>query len=391
SYQVTYQNVYTSRFFTNGPGQSAPAIQFGISDFVSDSNDIGRLNTFNVTNNLRLGKYNLITGGLEYEHESFTQDFTSPFFSNPRTTDTQSSLAFFAQDQITAMDGKLYFMAAFRSQAFFLSNPQSVPQVQNIDIKRAYTGDGSVSYRVLPNTKLRSHVGNSFRAPSLSERFVFFQGTRIGDPFLQPERGISFDGGIDQTFANNKVRASATYFYTRLQQIITSTALFHETNGKGALSRGLELSLEAAPYRGFTLNSSYTFTNSHQVLGFPILTSDNTTIPGGVSFPSLSVPKHSFSFEANQAFAHGFNVNFNLYAVGQHDFTLFDPIFFSEVLFNFKGYTKAALGGSYTRNLSESKQMTFYGKIDNLFNQKIQDEGFLAPKATALAGIKFRF
>jgi hypothetical protein len=41
--------------------------------------------------------------------------------------------------------------------------------------------------------------------------------------------------------------------------------------------------------------------------------------------------------------------------------------------------------------LSEAKQVTFYGKVDNLFNQKIQDEGFLAPGAVALAGIKFRF
>lgn len=282
-------------------------------------------------------------------------------------------------------------MAGFRSQAFLIKNPQSVPQVQNIDVKRAYTGDGSISYRILNNTKLRSHVGNSFRAPSLSERFVFFQGVRIGDPFLQPERGISVDGGIDQTFASNKVRVGATYFYTRLQQIITSTALFNETNGKGAISRGVELTVEATPYRTLSINSSYTFANSQQVLGFPLLTSDNTTIQAGTSFPSLSIPRHTFTFDVNQAFKHGISLNFNLYAVGQHDFTLFDPIFFSEVLFNFKGYSKASLGGSYTRNVGESKQVTFYGKIDNLFDQKIVDEGFTVPGIVGVAGIKFRF
>jgi len=391
SYQVSYQGVVTNRFFTNGPGESAPEIQYGIFEFEGDSTINGRINTINFTNNIRAGRHNLITAGFEFEHESFTQEFVSPFFSNPRTTDKQNTVAFFAQDQINALDGRLYMMMAFRSQAFIINNPGSVPQVANIEVKRAYTGDGSISYRITPNTKLRSHVGNSFRAPSLSERFVFFQGQRIGNPFLQPERGISVDGGIDQTFASNKVRLGATYFYTRLQQIITSKALFHETNGKGALSRGVELTMDATPYRTMKLNTSYTLASSQQTLGFPILTSDNTTIPAGQSFQSLSIPKHTFNFEANQSFKHGINVNFNIYAVSKHNFTLFDPIFFSEVLFSFKGYSKAGLTGSYTRNIGESKQMTLYVKVDNLFNQVIVDEGFRNPGAVGLGGIKFRF
>ena len=38
--------------------------------------------------------------------------------------------------------------------------------------------------------------------------------------FSKPERSIAFDAGIEQNAAKDKVRLSATYFYTRLKDII---------------------------------------------------------------------------------------------------------------------------------------------------------------------------
>jgi vitamin B12 transporter len=392
SYSLSFQAADTREFFSNGPDQSAIARRLGLFEFVGESHFDGHIDTFNVTNNLRTGQHNLITGGIEWEREAFTQDFTSPGFSTPRSTDRQQSLAVFGQDQLSLLQGRFQFLAAFRSQGFSLNNPGTVPELHNIPIKRALTGDGSIAYTIKSlGTKLRSHVGNSFRAPSLSERFTIFRGTLIGDPFLRPERGISVDGGLDQDLVHGRVRASATYFYSKLQQIITSTALFMETNSPGALSRGAEFSVEASPSRSTMLSAAYTYANSTQVLGSPILLSSNVVLPGGASVPSFSIPRHSFSFSLNQRLPHGINLNFNVHSASGHVFNLFDPVFFSQVLFTFRGYTRASIVGSHTRSLGERKQLTFYAKLDNLLNQTYFLEGFRAPGLTGIAGVKYRF
>jgi outer membrane receptor protein involved in Fe transport len=392
SYSVAFQSVVSKQRFDDGPNRSRTAKQLDLFEFVSDSHLNGRIDTFNWTNHIRTGRMNLITAGLEAERELFTQEFTSPFFSTPRTTDRQRSLAFFAQDQWRLLEGRLQLSAAFRTQGFTIKNIESVPEVRNIPIKRAVTGDGSIAY-LLPNsgTKLRAHVGNSFRAPSLSERFMIYQGQRLGNPFLRPERALSVDGGVDQNFLPGRLRASATYFYSRLQELIESTTLFHQTNGRGALARGFELSLAASPYRGLDVNTAYTYTNSAQVLSSATLRADNVRLPAGASIQSFSIPRHVFGLEINQRFQRGFNLNFDLYSISKHTAPLFDPVFFSRVIFRFTGYTKADLGVSYTRQVGEDKQVTFYGKVDNLFNQKILEDGFRAPGAAGVGGIKYRF
>jgi vitamin B12 transporter len=392
SYSVAFQSVATNQRFDSGPDQSEIAKRLELFADVSVFRNGGRIQTFNFRNNIRLGRYNLVTVGLETEHEKFSQVFTSPFFSTPETTDRQRSLAFFVQDQLTLLDGRLQFSAAFRTQGFTIKNPQSVPEVQDVSIPRATTGDGSVAYLFRESgTKLRAHVGNSFRAPSLSERFVLFRGQRIGNPFLRPERGLSVDGGIDQTLFDNKLRASATYFYNRLQEIITSTTFLREINAPGALSRGVELSLAASLARGVDINTAYTFTNSNQVQRFSILRSDNVRLPAGASVESFSIPRHMFGLEVNKWFDNGINVNFDLHSVSEHNFPLFDPVFFSQVLFKFEGYTKADLSVGYTHRFSTERSLRLYGKVDNLFDRDYTNEGFRAPGRTGLAGMVFSF
>jgi iron complex outermembrane receptor protein len=98
---------------------------------------------------------------------------------------------------------------------------------------KALTADVSISYFAnTSGTKLRAHAGNAYRAPSLFERFRggffndFVTGQPVfsayGDPFLSPDRYNSIDGGLDQYLWGDRVRISATYFYTRG---VTITAL----------------------------------------------------------------------------------------------------------------------------------------------------------------------
>jgi vitamin B12 transporter len=390
NYTISFQSVDTAQLFADGPARSEINQQLGIPDFPGTTNLDGHIDTFNVTNSFRTGKFNLITGGIEYERESFTQDETGSFISPP-ATDRQSSLAVFGQDQLGLLQGRLQLLAAARTEGFMLHNPETVPGLTSVPEKRALTGDGSIAYRFGSGTKIRSHVGNSFREPSLSERFQIFEGHLIGDPLLRPERGISVDAGVDQSLLKGKMRISGTYFYTRLQEVITSTALFMETNSKGALSRGVDLSVQASLRSGTDLYSAYTYTNSSTLIPEATLLADGTILPAGASVQSFSIPRQMFSLGLNQGFLRRFNANFGVYSVSSHVFPLFDPIFFNEVIFRFGGYTRPDIGLSYSHPLSETRQMILYVKVDNFVGAKIFDEGFRAPGVTALAGVKFRF
>src|SRR6185369_1575352 len=193
-------------------------------DPISDA----RVHTLNARVDLRAGHFNYITGGYEFENESFANpSFQVNPADNSDVDVAQRSHAFFVQDQLRFLDDRLQIAAAFRTQLFRLQDPQFTPTASapyaGITFQSpptAYTGDGSIAYTFRSTgTKLRGHAGNGYRAPSLFERFgtafdSFFGYSIFGDPRLKPEHSIAFDAGIDQTFADNRVRLSATYFYT---------------------------------------------------------------------------------------------------------------------------------------------------------------------------------
>src|SRR5262249_51702847 len=197
----------------------------------------------------------------------------------------QRSHTFFAQNQTRLLADRLQLSLAFRLQGFDLSAPRftgGAPRYVGASFDappNAYTGGGSAAYLFrTTNTKLRAHVGNGYRSPSLFERFgsSFFGGdfTPFGDPRLEPERSIAVDGGIDQSLMRGRARVSATYFYTRLQNIIDFGSTppndpFNRPFGGylnigGGLARGVELSAQVSPARSTDLFASYTYTNADQ-------------------------------------------------------------------------------------------------------------------------------
>jgi iron complex outermembrane receptor protein len=262
----------------------------------------------------------------------------------------------------------------------------------------AYTGDGSIAYLFRRSgTKVRAHVGNGYRAPSLFERFGTSFGSFgysvYGDPGLRPDRSIAVDAGIDQTFYRNRARASATYFYTRLQQVIIfdfSGAISPATdpfgrfggyrNTNGGIARGVELSLTAAPTRTLNLSAAYTYTKSLQ---------RTPQVPGVLR--SLVIPDHQFSLVATQRFGRRVLVNFDLSASSDYLAPIFDPNTFVSRAYRFRGLAKADLGGSYTLPLNESSSLRFFGYVDNLFGREYFESGFRTPGRTGRAGASLSF
>lgn len=404
SYTLGYSVVRSSRSNRNGPG--------GVGgQFPGRTDYQGTINTFNGRADFVLGEHNFVTAGYEFEHEKYdNENFQPAVVDNSTVRATQRSHTFFAQDQIRLMNDRLQFSFGFRAQTFRLDSPTFTPAAaapyQTLTVTSpptAYTGDGSAAY-LLTNrtTKLRAHVGNGYRVPSLYERFGVFYSSAFcaycvyGDPRLQPERSIGVDGGIDQSLANNKVRLSASYFYTRLQQtidffdgLLPQPDPFGRTfggyfNTNGRLARGVEVSADMAPNRYFDVFTSYTLTNADE---------RKPLQPSVVK--SYSIPDHQFTIVANQRIGKNWNFNESLVATSSHlfPFFVFNFITFDSGyrVFRFAGTARLDAGGSYTWTLSDRRSLKFFGRAENLLDRTYFENGFRMAGITGKAGATFQF
>ena len=396
SYTVAYQKVSTRRRNYDGPKldpRFASLSPFGDFEFNSINN--GGIDTLDARANIRLGKSNLITAGFEFEDETLFQRFISIFGEPAGTTDRQRTLAFFGQDQIILLAGRLQISLGAREQLYRIRAADRPGFLNQINAVNSLAGDGAVAYFMRSTgTKLRAHIGNGFRAASLFERFGsgVFQNTltRFGDPTLRAEQSIAVDGGIDQRAANNKLLFGMTYFYTRLQRVIDFKSFlgpFNPTgdpdplgldrsggylNFPGGMSRGVETFVEAAPYRGTSIRGSYTYTNADRF------------VPLAGLQPQFVTPRHLFGVWIAQRYR-AILASLSLNHTGQYIATVFPANL------TFDGYTKADLFVSYERSLTERIAMTLFGGADNIFNIRYFENGFRAPGAVGRAGINFRF
>ena len=196
-------------------------------------------------------------------------------------------------------------------------------------------------------------------------------------------------------FADNRLRFSATYFYTRLQEVIGFDSqrrinpqtdpfgrFFGFLNTGGGLARGLELSATASPNRMLDVFASYTYTNSDQRA---------PQINGSGIIRSLVVPDHQFAVVITQRIGRRAFVNFDLTATSEYLAPIFDTNTFAGRAYRFRGLAKADLGASYKLPLDESRFLRFFGYLDNLFDRDNFESGFRTPGRTARAGASFSF
>lgn len=392
-YTISYQGNRADATFRDGPA--------GVSFEPArpTRNELGgRVHTLNARTDFRLGRAHLVTAGYEFESETFDNKLFPADPSNNFAVDvTQRSHALFAQDQVRLLEDRLQLSAAFRAQFFSLRPPRFMPSAAapfggaDFDSPRtAYTGDGSIAYFFrAAGTKLRAHVGSGYRAPSLFERFgssfsSFFGLSVFGDPALAPDRSIAFDAGVDQTLASNRVRASATYFYTRLQEVIAfgpvpAPRFFGYLNTGGGLARGAELSAEAAPARALDLRASYTYTNSDERR--PVLGQTR----------ALTIPAHKFALVATQRAGRRLLFNFDLAATSDYLAPVFNPATFASLVYRFDGVLRADAGASYTLPLAESRSLRFFGLVENLTGREYCESGFRTSGRTARGGAQLSF
>jgi outer membrane cobalamin receptor len=400
-YSVSYQLVSNGRRYGDGPAGTGYQPD-GSTRALYD----GRIQTVDAQAHYRLGRFNLLSAGYEFERENYANDNSDQ--SNPAADSavnvTELSHSVFAQDQARFFGDRLQISGAFRAQFFTLNSPAFLPLAaapyQGIAFPSptpAYTGDSSVAYLFRKSgTKLRAHAGRGYRAPSLFERFgagfdPVFGYSVYGDPRLTPEHSTSLDAGVDQSFLQGRLKTSASYFYTWLQNVInfdTSGLIDPATdpfgrfvgylNTKGGISRGLELSAAVAATRSLRVTTAYTYVNAIE----------RTPIVGDV-LQSWVIPRNQFSLLVTEQATSRLMLTFDTLESSSY----LAPIYGDVVTqtYRFSGIHKVNVGVSYRIPLKEYRAIRFFARADNIFNQTYFENGFLTPGRTASGGLQFEF
>jgi len=396
SYRLGYQAVDTRRAFLDGP-QGPGSFEPGPGE---RSNYGGYIDTTQARLDQRIGQHNLVSVGYEFEQEKY-RTYDGGAYGSPSANQVelrQRSHAIYVQDQVNLLDDRLQLTAAGRAQFFRLKDPEfegfSNPysnQISSLDVPTAYTGDGALAYFIGESgTKLRAHVGNSFRSPSGYERFGSFFGFYYGDPRLSPERAIAVDGGIDQSLLDSKLELSATWFYTNLQQIIGFAGVTNDPFGRtsgytsrpGGIARGIELSGRISPSHNTKIRASYTYTNSDS----------RTPTSGSAYYGVLDVSPHIFTVTATQWLSRRTSVTFDMAAHSDYNMVLFGGLFGGESRrFRFTGPVKADLGARHDLPFGDDHSIEIYAKVENIFAQRPYEDGFLGPKAWVITGARVNF
>lgn len=396
-----YQRLKTKR--TNDNGTLGAGFQSASTSIFE-----GQIHTANAHLTWTANGKNTLTAGYEFEKEKFSNDGRTPSGSgNFFTRAGQQSNTFYVQDLVSLFDGRLQLAGGARVQRFNLDRPEfSLLNAPYGDLTlsnppTAYTIDGAASYFFrISGTKLRTHVGNGYRVPSLYERFgTFFSSfggaafNALGDPNLNPERTIAFDAGIEQNMFTDGMKITATYFYTRLIDTIgfgnmvpnigsTPRPFGGYKNQNGGIARGGEFSSTLKPSRSTDIFVSYTYTNSDQ---------RTPQISGSRLLKTLGIPDHQFTIVATQRFDR-FWVNFDLLATSSYNAPIFSNSTFNTYIYRFNGNRRGDLTTGYNFGWKRDKiGLRLFGTVENIFNNEYYENGFRTAGVNARAGISLSF
>jgi vitamin B12 transporter len=355
-----------------------------------------------------LGSSNVVTAGLDFEHESaiFTDDFSG------RVSPTRNNLGLYAQDQAAWRD-RMFLTAGVRVERNRAKVPSDLRSVLSSLGSNSPSGDVGFGLSANPNvaflavvradnagvaigaTRLKTSFGTGIKEPEMHEAFspnIFF----LGNPALDPERAISFEAGVVQEFANRRASLELTYFDNRFRDLIIfefdpvtfgpiklpDGRLTNFVNFARASARGLELTGAAHPILRLRLAASYTFLRSRLDRSF-----DPTDREVGLQL--LRRPRHSGSLEINWT-EQRYDLSVSGYFVGaRRDIDPLTGARFDQggkAILN-GGYAKLNAAGSY----HATNSVSLFAHVENLLNQNYQEvRGYPSYRFNFSAGLRIK-
>jgi vitamin B12 transporter len=193
-----------------------------------------------------VARRHLVTLGAEVERETGAVGSRAEPLLAPRRT----NVGLYAQDRVV-VGGRLFLTVGGRVERNASYGTRAVPRVA-----------AALALGAGGRTVLKASGGAGIKEPTFFESFgvSFFAQ---GNPRLEPERSLTFDAGVVQRLAGDRVRLEATaYHHDYRDQInyqVVDPNTFQGTfvNLGRTRARGLELAAEAAPRAGVRVFAQY--------------------------------------------------------------------------------------------------------------------------------------
>ena len=228
------------------------------------------------------------------------------------------------------------------------------------------------------NTRFHGSIATGSTNPGFIELFGYAPSNFEGNPTLEPEKSLSYDIGLEQSFFNNQALMDLTVFRANLKdEIITifnpSTFMSTSDNDPQKSTRfGIELSAQTYFNQNWQLSASYTYLRSKD----------------GARLKEVRRPKNSGHLSASYQFSNEttkLNVNVSFNGEQQDlEFVASTPV------------TRVTLD-SYTlvnTSLNHDFNKRFKGtlRIKNLLNDQYSEVfSYRGTGRTVLAGLEYRF
>jgi len=321
--------------------------------------DTGRRKKVSFVSALKLGDdavSHLITGAVDYEHESYRG--TSAYITGSNPFNTTDNWGLVGQYQLT-LGGRLGLGAAVRHDI-------------NQRFRDATTWHLQASYRFDSGTRLHAAGGTGVKAPVFSELFGYSPTSGfVGNPNLKPEESTGWEAGVEQSFLAGHGRVDVTYFNAVLRHKIVSTLdpVYTVINASGSSPhQGVEVSANVDLPAGFRFDGSYTYLDAHDEADVVL-----TRRPSHIGSANLAWRAKSDRFGAN------LTVRYN----GDSRDTNF-ATFATETL---KAYTLVNFGADVTL----ARGLSLFGRVENLLDTAYRENvGFRSPGRAGYGGIKAR-
>ena len=245
------------------------------------------------------------------------------------------------------------------------------------------------------DTRYRIFYGQGIKESRLDQAF----GTDIcnpGNPSLKPEQSKTWSTGIEQKFANDRVKISGDYYSNRFYDIISFAFCFPGSpcpvrpppgcpqgfgtffNTDLARARGTNIVIETRLLHWLMITGNYSYDDSLVIVSPNAF--DPSQLPGN---RLIRRPPHSGSLTAYANFSR-FNVTLGGYFTSRRT----DSDFLGLGLTSNPGSARFDLSASYRMG----RGLSVYGRASNLFNKRYQDAlGFPALGRDIRAGMNYRF
>ncbi|MBV6477889.1 MAG: Vitamin B12 transporter BtuB [Ignavibacteria bacterium] len=232
-------------------------------------------------NNL-ISSTNLITGDIPIPESKFT------------------SIGFFANDEMSISNDRIYLNLGGRIDANFISNDESVNPLYTITNgvrndnppgqkvlweasernEISWSLNSGMNFKLYDKLNLSGNFSLSFRSPSLEERYQYIDlGSivRVGNPDLKPELGYFISAAAK--YWGNELNFSLEVYSNFMNDLVSEVpgtfegrnALVKTNIGKARLA-GFESELEYNFYKNFTFNAGIEYVNGEN-------TEDDSALP----------------------------------------------------------------------------------------------------------------